>query len=180
MRNDIRLDRIICNQGTRRRDFVWIPFYRVLGRVDFRPYSLAMANKKGEHLPSYHVRRDIVQTYLSSGSGAPSLSTQCSASRTFVLIFVPFTLRLNCPRLELTIWLVPSLIENAIAACFIGFFFGPVYPVLSSVASVIIPHWLLQGAIGWYGATGMAGAAFFPFITGALSSNFGIVSLQPL
>lgn len=75
---------------------------------------------------------------------------------------------------------MPSLIENAVAVSLIGLFFGPVYPILSSIACEIIPHWLLQGGIGWYGGIGMAGAAFFPFVTGALSSNFGIVSLQPL
>ena len=82
--------------------------------------------------------------------------------------------------LELVVWLVPSLLGDAIAVSLIGFFLGPIYPILTSVAERIIPHWLLNGAVGWYGGIGQAGAALFPFVTGALSEKFGIVSLNPL
>ena len=83
-------------------------------------------------------------------------------------------------RLELIVWLVPSLIGDAVAVAFLGFFLGPIYAILTTVAERIIPHWLLSGGVGWYGGIAQAGAALFPFITGALASKFGIMSLQPL
>ena len=37
-------------------------------------------------------------------------------------------------RLELTIWLVPSLVANAISISLIGFFLGPMYPAVMNQA----------------------------------------------
>ena len=37
-------------------------------------------------------------------------------------------------RLELTIWLVPSLIGNAVSVSLIGFFLGPMYPAVMNQA----------------------------------------------
>ncbi|KAG8809398.1 hypothetical protein FRC17_003459 [Serendipita sp. 399] len=54
--------------------------------------------------------------------------------------------------LELVIWLVPSLIGNAVAV----------------------------SIVGWIAGFGQAGSAVIPFMTGALASRFGIKSLQPL
>lgn len=72
-------------------------------------------------------------------------------------------------RLQLTVWFVPSLIENAIAVSFVGMFLGPVYPVSINVAAGILPAWLLAGAIGFIAAFGQAGSALFPFMTGTFS-----------
>ncbi|EJC98908.1 MFS general substrate transporter [Fomitiporia mediterranea MF3/22] len=85
-----------------------------------------------------------------------------------------------CIALEITIWCVPSLIGNAIAVAFIGFLLGPIYPIITNVAGRLVPHWLLNGAVGWIGGFGQMGSALLPFITGALSSRFGVMSLQPL
>lgn len=73
-------------------------------------------------------------------------------------------------RLELTIWFVPSLYENAIAVAFVGVALGPIYPIVMNVASVLLPRRfvllsftfstrsdtmltdeirILTGAIGW-------------------------------
>ncbi|GJJ15711.1 hypothetical protein Clacol_009989 [Clathrus columnatus] len=84
-----------------------------------------------------------------------------------------------CLALELTIWLVPSLIGNAISVSFIGFSLGPLYPVTMNRAGQVIPQRLLTGSIGWMAGFGQAGSALLPFITGALASKFGISSLQP-
>jgi len=81
--------------------------------------------------------------------------------------------------LELVVWLTPSLVGDAIAVSFVGFFFGPMYPILMNESGRLVPPWLLTGSIGWIGGFGFSGAALFPFITGALASRFGIESLQP-
>ena len=76
--------------------------------------------------------------------------------------------------------MVPSLIENAIAVSVVGLLMGPIYPVLMNQSTGILPKWLLTGCLGYIGGVGQAGSAFVPFITGALSSKFGVISLQPL
>ncbi|CCL99205.1 uncharacterized protein FIBRA_01220 [Fibroporia radiculosa] len=81
--------------------------------------------------------------------------------------------------LEVTVWVVPSLLENAIAVSFIGLLMGPMYPILMRHSTSILPNWLLTGSIGYIAGVGQAGSAVLPFITGVLSSKFGIASLQP-
>ncbi|KAF9816608.1 hypothetical protein IEO21_04009 [Rhodonia placenta] len=81
--------------------------------------------------------------------------------------------------LEVTIWVVPSLLENAVAVSFVGLLMGPIYPILMNHSTTILPKWLLTGCLGYIGGIGQAGSAVLPFITGLLSSRFGIVSLQP-
>ena len=76
--------------------------------------------------------------------------------------------------------MVPSLIENAIAVSVVGLLMGPIYPVLMNQSTGILPKWLLTGCLGYIGGVGQAGSAVLPFITGLISSRFGIASLQPL
>lgn len=83
-------------------------------------------------------------------------------------------------RLQLTVWLVPSLVGNAVAVSIIGFFLGPLYPIAMNHASRILPPWLLTGSIGWMAGFGTIGGAIVPFITGALAGRVGLWSLQPL
>lgn len=100
-------------------------------------------------------------------------------------------------RLELVIWLVPSLIGDGVAIAVVGMLLGPMYPSKSFLLSPsnfnlprgavtmnhtgrVLPRWLLTGSIGWIAGFGQAGSALFPFMTGALASKFGIKSLQPL
>ena len=75
---------------------------------------------------------------------------------------------------------MPSLIGNAVAVAFIGLLLGPIYPIIITTAERLVPRWLVTGAVGWIGAVGQAGSAIVPFVTGALSSKFGVISLQPL
>ena len=82
--------------------------------------------------------------------------------------------------LELIVWLVPSLIGGALAVSFVGLFLGPIYPILMNHCGRVIPPALISGAIGWIACWGAAGAAVFPFITGAIPSKAGIVSLLPV
>lgn len=89
-------------------------------------------------------------------------------------------LTISLPRLELVIWLVPSLVGGAIAIAFIGVFLGPIYPLVMNHTARILPHWLLTGSIGWIAGLGQAGSAFIPFITGVIASREGISALQPV
>ncbi|KAI0918522.1 hypothetical protein AcW1_009604 [Taiwanofungus camphoratus] len=82
--------------------------------------------------------------------------------------------------LEITVWVVPSLIENAVAVSCIGLVLGPMYPILMNHSTSILPKWLLTGCLGYIAGLGQAGSAVLPFITGLLASKFGIGSLQPL
>ncbi|KAI4517043.1 MFS general substrate transporter [Schizophyllum commune Loenen D] len=87
---------------------------------------------------------------------------------------------LICIALEVTVWKIPSLIENAVAVAIIGLLLGPMYPIMVSQTRKALPPWLLAGGLGWIGGIGQSGSAVLPFITGVLSSRFGIGSLQPL
>ncbi|KAL5536799.1 hypothetical protein ACEPAF_622 [Sanghuangporus sanghuang] len=82
--------------------------------------------------------------------------------------------------LELVVWLVPSVVIAGVAVSFVGFFLGPIYPIIINEAGRQIPQWLLTGSVGWIASFGFSGSALFPFITGALSEEFGIVALQPV
>ncbi|KAF9269598.1 MFS general substrate transporter [Marasmius fiardii PR-910] len=81
--------------------------------------------------------------------------------------------------LEITVWLVPSILQNAIAVSFIGLLLGPMFPLMVSHGSRVIPPSLFTGSMGWITGIGMAGSAALPFITGILASKYGIVTLQP-
>lgn len=82
--------------------------------------------------------------------------------------------------LELVVWLVPSLIGDAVAVSIVGMLLGPIYPIVMNHSGRILPHWILTGAIGWIAGLGQTGSAAIPFITGALASSAGIWTLHPL
>ncbi|CDO77091.1 hypothetical protein BN946_scf184473.g35 [Trametes cinnabarina] len=81
--------------------------------------------------------------------------------------------------LEVTVWVVPSLIENAVAVAFVGLLLGPMFPILINHSATILPRWLLTACVGYIAGAGQAGSAVLPFITGLLASKFGITSLPP-
>lgn len=62
----------------------------------------------------------------------------------------------------------------------IGVVMGPMFPLLVSHMTHILPRWLLTGCVGLVAGIGMAGSAALPFVTGLLASKYGIGSLQPL
>ena len=51
-------------------------------------------------------------------------------------------------RLEITIWLVPSLIGNALAVSVVGLLLGPMYPICMNEAGKVLPRRVLTGSIG--------------------------------
>ncbi|KAI0323777.1 MFS general substrate transporter [Cubamyces sp. BRFM 1775] len=93
---------------------------------------------------------------------------------------VIFLYVLICLGLELVVWLVPDLLSGAICVSFVGFFLGPIFPIVMNHAGNVLPPELISGGIGWIASFGSAGAAMFPFITGAIASGTSIASLQPL
>ena len=62
----------------------------------------------------------------------------------------------------------------------IGLVLGPMFPLLVSHMTRILPRWLLTGSVSVVTGIGTVGSAALPFITGLLASKFGIGSLQPL
>ncbi|PCH42939.1 MFS general substrate transporter [Wolfiporia cocos MD-104 SS10] len=95
--------------------------------------------------------------------------------RTILFIYI-----LLAVGLELVMWLVPSLIGNAVAIAFVGLFLGPIYPIAMNHAGRILPQYLLTGCISWIAGFGQAGSALIPFLTGLLASREGIKSMQPM
>ncbi|KAJ7628808.1 MFS general substrate transporter [Roridomyces roridus] len=82
--------------------------------------------------------------------------------------------------LQLAIWLVPSLVGNAVSLAFLGLLRGPIYPLALNRAAKIFPPYLLTGTMSWMAAIATVGGAIVPFIAGAISSRAGIKSMQPL
>ena len=75
---------------------------------------------------------------------------------------------------------MPNLYSSAICVSFVGFFLGPIFPIVMNHAGTVFPPELISGSIGWITSFGAAGGAAFPFITGAIASGTSIGSLQPL
>uniref|UniRef100_A0A8H7XKR5 pyranose dehydrogenase (acceptor) n=1 Tax=Psilocybe cubensis TaxID=181762 RepID=A0A8H7XKR5_PSICU len=82
--------------------------------------------------------------------------------------------------LELTVWFIPNIIGNAVSVSLVGVVLGPMYPLLVSHMTKILPKWLLTGSVGLVTGIGVAGSAALPLITGVLASRYGIASVQPL
>lgn len=62
----------------------------------------------------------------------------------------------------------------------IGLFMGPMYPLVMTHTSKVLPKWLVTGTIGWIAGFGQAGSAVIPFVTGIVASKYSISALQPL
>ena len=56
--------------------------------------------------------------------------------------------------LELIVWLVPSLIGDAVAVALVGVLLGPFYPIAMNHAGRVLPRWLLTVSIGWIAGFG--------------------------
>nr|GAT48810.1 predicted protein [Mycena chlorophos] len=82
--------------------------------------------------------------------------------------------------LELVIWLVHSLIGDAIAVSFVGLVMGPLFPIAITHTTKVFPPWLVTGAVGWATGAATVGAAIMPFVTGVISNRAGITALEPV
>lgn len=81
--------------------------------------------------------------------------------------------------LEIVIWFTHSIVGNAVCFALVGFFLGPMYPIMMMVVLDVIPPELQGGVIGWVASLGQAGSAILPFATGAMSEAHGVWVLQP-
>ncbi|KAB8237910.1 MFS transporter [Aspergillus alliaceus] len=93
------------------------------------------------------------------------------------MVFVYLALAIT---MQLLFWLVPNIIVIAIAVCLLGFFIGPFYPIGLYVLTHVVPEELRIGALGLTASLGQAGAAAFPFMTGAIASQAGVQVMQPI
>lgn len=60
-------------------------------------------------------------------------------------VFALSPLTIHFGSLELIVWLVPSLVGDAVAVSIIGLLLGPMYPIAMNHAGRVLPHWLLTG-----------------------------------
>jgi len=58
-------------------------------------------------------------------------------------------------------------------------FLGPMFPILMSHSSQILPRGLVTVCMGWIVGVGVVGAAALPGIAGVLAQKFGIAAIQP-
>lgn len=79
----------------------------------------------------------------------------------------------------LLFWLVPNLIVSAICAGVIGFFLGPLFPIVVVVAVKKLPRWLHVSGVGFASALGGGGAAILPFVNGVIADSYGPKILAP-
>ncbi|KAB8078501.1 major facilitator superfamily domain-containing protein [Aspergillus leporis] len=93
------------------------------------------------------------------------------------MVFVYLALAIT---MQLLFWLVPNIIVIAVAVCLLGFFIGPFYPIGLYVLTNVVPEKLRIGALGLTASLGQAGAAAFPFMTGAIASRAGVQVMQPI
>ncbi|GAA5926720.1 MFS transporter [Sporobolomyces koalae] len=82
--------------------------------------------------------------------------------------------------LEFAVWFADSLIGNAIVVSLIGVLIGPLYPIVMSLITQLLPRKLHGPSIAFTAAFGQCGSAIFPFVTGALAQRFSPAVLQPV
>lgn len=76
-------------------------------------------------------------------------------------------------------WTVPHFIAAIIFIILLGFFLGPLFPAAIVTATKLLPPSYHISAIGFAAAFGGGGAAFIPFVVGAIAQSKGVQVLQP-
>jgi fucose permease len=82
--------------------------------------------------------------------------------------------------LQLLYWFVPNVIADAVFVSLLGFVIGPFFPTGLSILTKLLRRELHTAAIGFSATFGQAGSAAFPFLTGAVASQKGVIVLQPI
>jgi fucose permease len=77
------------------------------------------------------------------------------------------------------IWLAPNGGVAAAGLWLTGFSLGPIFPTTIALMSTLVPARLLPSAIGFLASLGSMGAAFFPWLAGALAQRLGLWVLLP-
>jgi fucose permease len=91
-----------------------------------------------------------------------------------------FLLIVGAAAFQLLVWLVPSIIGNAVAESVVGLFLGPVYPCATAVFARLLPRNIQISALSIITSMGSSGGAFIPFMTGLLAQKLGTVVLHPI
>ena len=186
-----RLDRDVHRAEARWRRDGWVYLVGFLWRADAWADCVDVAQPQGTRIYQYAIPTNIVLTraFTQVGERRVMFIYAFLAIQYVTVIFsltpqllnaIPPLTRPSFTRLEVTVWVVPSLLENALAVSCIGLLLGPMYPILIKQSRDILPRWIFTGCMGWIGGIGQAGSAVLPFLTGLLASKFGIGSLQPL
>ncbi|KAF2159064.1 hypothetical protein M409DRAFT_30484 [Zasmidium cellare ATCC 36951] len=82
--------------------------------------------------------------------------------------------------LQVVFWQVPNIVVNAVSVSFLGFVLGPFFATAVSVGSKLIPKELQQSGLAFIFVMAQAGGAIFPAVTGVISSQSGVETLQPI
>ena len=82
--------------------------------------------------------------------------------------------------LQLTVWLIPNIVGNAVAESIVGLFLGPVYPCATAVFSRLLPRNIQLTSLGIIASMGSSGGALAPFLTGLLAQKLGTEVLHPI
>ncbi|KAF2008174.1 MFS general substrate transporter [Amniculicola lignicola CBS 123094] len=81
---------------------------------------------------------------------------------------------------QLVFWLVPNLVGSAVAICFLGFFFGPMFATGMSIGSKLFDKRIQPTALGFVFVLAQAGGSLFPALTGIIASKAGVKAMQPI
>lgn len=76
-------------------------------------------------------------------------------------------------------WLVPGDVPSAIGFVLLGAALGPIFPLTIAVLPHLAPAWIVPTAIGLLVGVSVVGAAFFPWLAGAIAERAGLGSLLP-
>lgn len=78
------------------------------------------------------------------------------------------------------VWGGPNGMLVALGLFVAGFFLGPIYPAIIAFLGASLPGRLSQSAIGFATSMASVGAAFFPWLVGALGQHVGLWVLFPI
>ncbi|KAM0750462.1 MFS general substrate transporter [Meredithblackwellia eburnea MCA 4105] len=121
--------------------------------------------------------------YVATGFWAGIALGRIALPRLNILVgerrIVPYYLIVSCA-LEISIWFGRNLIGNGVAVALVGFLLAPLYPIMISLATKLLPYRLHATGIGFIGSFATVGGAIFPYLTGALAQKYSAYALQPI
>ncbi|MCJ1401767.1 hypothetical protein MMC11_004984 [Xylographa trunciseda] len=91
-----------------------------------------------------------------------------------------FILITGATAFQLLVWLVPSIIGEAVAVSLVGLLLGPIYPCGTVIFSKLIGRRSQMSSLAFISAMGSSGGALLPFMTGLIAQNVGTWVLHPI
>ncbi|WEJ97777.1 hypothetical protein PSN45_005338 [Yamadazyma tenuis] len=77
-------------------------------------------------------------------------------------------------------WVISNVVAAGVFVSLAGFFVGPNYPIMVTLASEMLPRKIQVISLTIASAFGSAGGAFFPFLVGLLSQQVGAFVIMPM